>query len=72
MFIVTTKDDCYEETLIFKGSKKDAETIFKTLAKYHEYDNTIVSIQKEETPEFKSLDDFLQVYEYKYTLDQLS
>jgi len=57
-------------TIMFSGEKKDAEIIFKTLKSFHEYDSHIViTIKEEDEPIFKTVEDFLNIYEHKYHYD---
>ena len=59
-------------TCVFKGDSVDALVVYETLKKYHEYDDCItIEIVDEDKPLFNSLNEFLSVHEYKYTLEEM-
>jgi len=59
-------------TCVFKGDSVDALVVYETLKKYHEYDDCIdIELVDEDKPLFNSLNEFLSVHEYKYTLEEM-
>jgi len=72
--VEVSSDYDWETKLFFVGNKTDAQQIYDTLVQYYYYDcDTKVSLNEvvDKVPEFKTLDEFLQVHEYKYYYDIL-
>ena len=58
--------------VVFAGSPEECIIIEKTLQEYHRYDACIsIRIKKEVVPEYKTLEEFMSVYEYRSTYEEI-
>jgi hypothetical protein len=61
-----------KEIVFTSENEEELKIVFNTLIDYHRYDYTSnVVIEEIKEPEFKTLKDFLNVYEFKYHYDLL-